>query len=133
MGIAEGIRNELVDLRNEVDACLATRAQSEIRLQSLAQETEEMLARLDSLEALDPRGVPTEAYDTYLDQVQGYNAAVEEWELQAEDLSDLALECDSLVREHNSLAGSLQEFLVGEGILEPEAFPRESVAPGSSS
>ncbi len=118
--VAETLRDQLVELRNEVDACLSIRNRSETRFQGLASETRELRQQVDSLETLDPRGVPAEVYEGYMERVDAYNESVTEWEREADDLSALAVRCDSLVALHNDRAESLQEFLVAEGIWEAE-------------
>ena len=62
--------------------CLAIRDRSEIRFQALTRGTERLRQELDSLEALDPRGVPTDAYDAYIGRVEDYNESIPEWERQ---------------------------------------------------
>ncbi len=118
--VAEGLRDDLLDLRAEVEACLSIRDRSEIRFQGLASETQGLRSDLDSLESLDPRGVPAEAYDGYMELVGEYNDAVDRWETESEGLSELAVRCDSIVAVHNEQAEILQNFLVGEGIWEEE-------------
>ena len=91
----------------------------------LVRETGEVRAQVDSVESLDPRGVPVESYDDYIERVEGYNEAIAEWEQQADELNGLALRYDSIVQEHNSTAESLQDFLVREGILD-EGLTRDT-------
>ena len=117
---AERLRDALGGVRARLDACLATRDGSELRFEALARETRRLRQEVDSIEALDPRGVPEEAYDTYLTRVEEYNVALPEWERQAADLSALALECDSIAQDHNGRVASLRSFLVEEGIWEEE-------------
>jgi hypothetical protein len=117
---AERLRDALGGVRARLDACLATRDGSELRFEALARETRRLRQEVDSIEALDPRGVPEEAYDAYLTRVEEYNVALPEWERQAADLSALALECDSIAQDHNGRVASLRSFLVEEGIWEEE-------------
>ena len=117
---AERLREALGGVRTRLDACLATRDGSELRFEALARETRRLRQELDSIEALDPRGVPEGAYAVYLTRVEEYNLAVPEWERQAADLSALAVECDSIAQDHNDRVASLRNFLVKEGIWEEE-------------
>lgn len=118
--VAVGLRDDLVSLRAEIDACLAIRDKSEIRFQALNRGTERLRQEIDSLEALDPRGVPSDAYDAYIGRVGDYNESIREWERQTGELRDLASRCDSLVRDHNRRAEAVREFLVSERIWEEE-------------
>ena len=126
--VAERLRDDLVGLRGQIDACLSTRDQSEIRFQSFADETQRLRTELDSIESLDSRGVPAEVYDEYMGRVGVYNEAVERWEAEAESLEELAARCDSIIVVHNEQAEALQNFLVGEGIWE-EAWLEEGAGP----
>ncbi len=117
---AERLRETLGGVRSELDACLATRDRSELRFEALARETHRLRQELDSIEAMDSRGVPEEAYGAYLSRIEEYNVAVPDWERQAENLTALALECDSLAQDHNERVESLRDFLVVEGIWEEE-------------
>ncbi len=116
--VAQGLRNDLVSRRGSIDACLTIRGQWEIQFQMLTRETELLREALDSLEALDPRGVPEELYEAYMSDVEAFNESIPQWERQADGLRTLSARCDSLVRDHNVRADSLQEFLVSEGIWE---------------
>jgi len=125
MEVAGRVRDDLVGLRSEINACLEIRDLAEVRLQAFARETGEVRAQVDSVESLDPRGVPVESYDDYTERVEGYNEAIAEWEQQADELNGLALRCDSIVQEHNSTAESLQDFLVRDGIID-EGLTRDT-------
>lgn len=118
VAVAEALQDDLEALRAEVDACLATRGRMELRLQGLASETARLRQQVDSLEGLDPRGVPAEEYDRYLGLVDEYNEAIPEWERQAESLREFSPSCDSLVALHNTRADSLRQFL-----REAQIFP----------
>ena len=117
---AERLREALGGVRARLDACLAMRDGSELRFEALARDTRRLRQELDSIEALDPRGVPEAAYDAYLTRVEEYNLTVPEWERQAADLSALAVECDSIAKDHNGRVASLRSFLVEEGIWDEE-------------
>ena len=53
-----------------------------------------------------------------MSDVEAFNESIPQWERQADGLRTLSARCDSLVRDHNVRADSLQEFLVSEGIWE---------------
>ncbi len=83
-------------------------------------ELNRLRQEVDSLEALDPRGVPGDAYEAYIGRVEAYNESIREWERQTGELRALSSRCDSLVRDHNRRAEAIREFLVSEGIWEEE-------------
>jgi phage shock protein A len=128
LAVAEGLQDEVEALHAEVDACLATRSGMELRLQSLVSETGRLREQVDSLEALDSRGVPAEQYEEYLGLVTRYNEALPEWERQAESLREFAPSCDSLVVLHNARADSLRRFLQDARIF-PEGPPAPPTVP----
>lgn len=113
---AEELRDDLSGIRAEVEACVSTRGQLELRFQALERETDRLRRQVDSIEALDPRGVPAEDYEAYLALVDAYNEAIPEWERQAGEIRDFSSRCDSLVRFHNARADSLRRFMLDEGI-----------------
>ncbi len=117
---AERFRGTLGGVRSELDACLATRDGAELRFEALTREVRRLRQELDSIEAMDSRGVPEEVYGAYLSRIEEYNVGVPEWERGAEGLAELALRCDSLARDHNERVDSFREFLVAEGIWEEE-------------
>jgi len=114
--IAMERRAELRSIRGQVNACLATQDRVELRFQSLTRQTRGHRDELDYLESLDPRGVPSERYDRYLDLVEAFNASIPEWERQAVDLRLHEARCRTLIELHNVHADSLQRFLVEHGI-----------------
>jgi len=131
--IATERRTELRSIRSQVNACLATQDRVELRFQSLTRQTRGLRDELDYLESLDPRGVPSDRYDRYLDLVEAFNASIPEWERQAVDLRLHEARCRTLIELHNVHADSLQRFLVGHGIWDEAWFvsePLDELEPG---
>lgn len=116
VAFAEGMRDELVGMRSELDACLSTQSQMELRFEELEREVARLRQSVDSLESLDARGVPQESYEEYLDVVESYNRAIPEWETEADELREQSARCRELAEAHNAQADSLRRFLVDEGI-----------------
>jgi chromosome segregation ATPase len=126
--VAEELRVELLEVRNQLQVCLATQDRVELRFQTLTRDTERLRAELDELESLDPRGVPAARYTEYMQRVETFNESVPEWERQAEELRTLSARCRELIEVHNVRADSLQRFLVDAGIWE-EAWLHDPWAP----
>ena len=118
--VAERFRATLADVRAELDACLATRDGAELRFEALMRDVRRLRQEVDSIEAMDPRGVPAEVHRAYLSRIEAYNLGVPAWERGAAGLSALAHRCDSLARDHNERVETLRNFLVAEGIWEEE-------------
>jgi hypothetical protein len=131
--IAGGLRIEMEGFRARIDACLATRARIELRFQGHVRQTAELRAAVDSLEALDPRGVPADRYEEYLLLVERFNIATREWEVLSEELRTYDPRCRELIAEHNALGDSIRRILAEAGIRElarpPDAwsYERDSV------
>lgn len=116
----EELRDEVRAMRSELEACLDDRDRLEAEFRRQETRTNEMRARIDSLESLDPRGVPREHYDDYLALVDDFHESLPRWEGLARELETLSDECTELAREHNARADSLRRFLVGEGLWQEE-------------
>jgi hypothetical protein len=114
--LAESLRDEVRELRAEVGACFETRERIELRFHALTRRTHELREALDELEALDPRGVPADRYDRYLELVGEFNAMIPEWEREADDLEGRAAACRALADDHNLKVDSLRRLLVDAGI-----------------
>jgi len=114
--IAEGLRVEAEGLRPLIDACLTTRARIELRFQEHVRVTAELRAAVDSLESLDPRGVPSDSYEEYLALVDRFNIATREWEVRSEELLSYDPRCRELIAAHNALGDSARRILAEEGI-----------------
>lgn len=138
MAQAEEIRDDLREIRRQLNACLATQNRMEARFRSLADQTQWMREEVDRFEAMDPDGVPAQFYDEYLALVEEYNESIPEWERQAEGLQEYAQSCRTLVEVHNQWADSLRQALVEIGVwdeswgapaaerLDPQAEVEES-------
>lgn len=123
--VADGLRIEMEGIRTRVDACLATRARVELRFQAHVRETGRLRAAVDSLEALDPQGVPEGVYDEYLGLVEQFNAATREWEVLSAELQTQDPRCRELISAHNALGDSARRILAEAGVLELLRPPEE--------
>lgn len=116
--VALTLRDDLVGIRAELDACLSTRSQMELRFEELEREVARLRRAIDSLESVDARGVPAESYPAYLELVEDYNQTIPRWEVEGEELRQQSVRCRSLAEVHNARADSLRRFLVEAGIWE---------------
>ncbi len=145
MAQAEEIRDDLREIRRQLNACLATQNRMEARFRSLADETQRMREEVDRFEAMDPDGVPARFYDEYLALVEEYNESIPEWERQAEGLQEYAQNCRTLIEVHNQWADSLRQALVEIGVwdeswgapaaerVDPQAEVEDPVEPADES
>lgn len=115
---AEALRDGVREVRTALDSCLVERERLEQDFRRLEERAGALRSRIDELEELDPRGVPAERYDQYLESVDEYNETVPEWEGRADELQEMSDTCRALAERHNVRADSLRGFLVDAGLWE---------------
>ncbi len=115
---AEVVRDEVREARAEWELCLDSLEVVERRFRTRAQASEALQARIRRLEGMDPRGVPADSYEVYLETVDRFNAGVPEWERELEALRARESVCQSLLESRNELADSLRGLLEEAGYLQ---------------
>lgn len=105
------LRGELFQARAAAQRCQGGLANSEARLRDFDEVIGSLRARVDSFAGLDPRGVPEEQYDTYMESVESYNDSVAAWEDRAQRLRTAEASCRETIERHNALRDRLQEVL----------------------
>ena len=126
---AEAYHTEVRESRTEVEACLEEMARNETYFRAQERLTGGLRAQLRSFEALDPRGVPTDIYEDYIEVFERYNASLPAWELRGESLRRISERCRDLAEAHNVRADSLRGLLEEAGLWEPP--PRSPLDPPS--
>lgn len=120
LGDIEALRGEALQARTAADACTSELALAESVFRQQDAEVDSLRRVVDAAEEPLPgggRGVAAEGYDTYLESLEEYNAAVAEWEAQVEGIRSREEECRGLVERHNFLADSLRRVLEENGIV----------------
>lgn len=115
----ESLRGDVMAARAGADRCASDLALAESVFRQKNAEVDSLRRAVDTAEEPLPgggRGVPAEGYDDYLETFDRYNAAVAEWDEQAEDLREREGACRELVERHNLLADSLRRVLEANGI-----------------
>ena len=102
----ERFRDRVLEARGAADACARDLAVAEAEFRELDRRVDSLRAAVDTLEALDPRGVPAPRYEEYLTVVDAYNADVERWERRADELQADEAACRAVVDHYNTLADS---------------------------
>lgn len=128
---AELLRGEVREAREAWEGCLDTLAVMERRFRTQARETEALGEQIRALEGLDPRGVPADRYEGYLDAVDRFNAGITAWGAWAVALERRQAECRGLIEARNVLADSLRLLLEEAGYLPsaegaPEGAPEDT-------
>lgn len=102
------LRDSLVDARGAATECRQTLAISEAEFRARDTRVDSLRSIVDTLEAIDPRGVPAPLYEEYLATVDAYNDEVERWEAEAESLQRSEDVCRGVVEHYNQLADSVR-------------------------
>jgi hypothetical protein len=113
------LRDGLYRARVAADRCRRGLVNSRSAIEDLDLRLDSLRARVDSFEALDPRGVPEAEYDRYLESFGAFNDSVAAYESQAGRVRGQDAACRDVIREHNLLRDSLQTVLRSAGIMEP--------------
>jgi DNA mismatch repair ATPase MutS len=108
------LRDGIYESRIAADSCRFSLAVEEGRLQRFSDLVDTLHAEVRDFEALDPRGVPEERYDAYLERFHAYNDSVAEWEARAERLRAHESECHAIIEVHNALSDSLRRRVAEE-------------------
>ena len=110
------LRSELYRARASSDRCRNSLANSESALRQLSVTMDSLRSRVDSFEAIDERGVPSNRYDEYLELFESYNDSVAVWEARERRLCAAETSCRATIESHNALSDSLQHVLAEAGI-----------------
>lgn len=113
----ESMRARLLEIRFEVNTCVAVMDFDERAVERRLASTDSLRARIDALEALDPRGIPRDSFPTYMELVDRFNARVAAWDTLGEQARSNREECEVLVERHNALGDSLRAYLIEQGLL----------------
>lgn len=103
------LRDSLVEARGAATACSRALAISEAEFQVRDDRVDSLRSIVDTLEALDPRGVPAPRYAEYLATVDRYNDEVALWEADADSLQRAQEGCRGVVEHYNQLADSVRD------------------------
>ena len=117
------LRTELFAARSAAVRCRESLTNSEARLREFDDVIGDMRARVDSFESLDPRGVPQERYEEYMESFDSYNDSVAAWEDRAGRLRASEAACRTTIEDHNRLSDSLRAVLDAAGILPTNGAP----------
>ncbi|HSG08266.1 MAG TPA: hypothetical protein VLA36_07905 [Longimicrobiales bacterium] len=111
-------RQEILDLRDRVarahisaDSCTNVLAYDQMLFQQFDEVVDSLRGEVSAFEELDPRGVPEERYDEYMERFRAYNDSVAAWELRADRLRTSDAACRTLIEAHNSLSDSVRGVL----------------------
>ena len=115
------LRQEMTDLRTAADSCRQALTSEEARLLASDERLDSLKALIDYYEGLDPRGVPADSYDVYIDIFNTYNEEIPARAAGGDTLQVHWTACRTLTEQHNAIADSARALAE-----ELELIPRES-------
>jgi hypothetical protein len=107
----EPLVTHIAEYRTAVELCQNTLARNSRRLDSYDEQLDSLRLRVQALERMDPRGVPRDSYETYLESFDAYNAAVPGWAERADTVQAQYARCRAVTETHNRLADSLRSLM----------------------
>jgi hypothetical protein len=117
------LRGELFQARAAAERCRGSLVNSESSLRAFDEVIASMRAQVDSFEALDPRGVPEDRYEAYMESFDSYNDSVAAWEARAGRLRTAEAACRATVERHNALRDTLTAVLDSAGVTPRGSAP----------
>jgi hypothetical protein len=115
-------RQDVMDMRDRIararisaDSCTNVLAYDQMLFRQFDHVVDSLRAQVREMEAMDPRGVPEERYDEYLERFNGYNDSVAAWERRADELRASDATCRTLIEVHNQLSDSVRKVLEERG------------------
>lgn len=115
------IRPELASRRQDADSCLAALGREEESLQASDARLDSLRRRIAYFEGLDPRGVPADSYEAYLEAFERYNQGIPAQTAAGETLRAHWRACTEIVQRHNAMADSARALAEEAGLLEDSA------------
>ncbi|HSG82503.1 MAG TPA: hypothetical protein VLC48_09650 [Gemmatimonadota bacterium] len=112
------MRQELVLRRAAADSCRSAIETEERRLQASDVRFDSLRSVIQRYEGLDPRGVPADSYEVYLDAFNAYNEGIPAREAAGEALQVNWDACIQIVEHHNQLADSARRFAQANGLID---------------
>lgn len=105
------LRQEMYVARVAADSCQNAVAYAEMAFQRFNARVDSVRGEVRDLEALDPRGVPEERYDEYMQLFDAYNDSVATWDDRVARLQGDEAACRTIIDRHNDLADTLRSRL----------------------
>lgn len=121
----QAMRARLQAQRWEADSCQAALVREEEALQVRDARLDSLRVEITAYEALDPRGVPADTYEAYINAFETYNSGIPERVAAADSLRAHWAACSEIARQHNALADSARGLAAAMGLLDelPERAP----------
>ncbi len=107
------LRQEMADLRMAADSCRQALSGEEARLRASDERLDSLKSLIDYYEGLDPRGVPADSYEVYIDIFNTYNEDIPARAAGGDSLQVHWATCRDLTEQHNAIADSARALAEG--------------------
>jgi len=104
-------------LRSAADSCRDAIGEERSRIAASDARFDSLRSRIDYYEGLDPRGVPADSYEAYLEAFNTYNRGIPRRAAAGDSLEAHWDACRDIIEEHNALADSVRSIAEEEGLL----------------
>jgi hypothetical protein len=111
------LRQGMLALRASADSCQAALAREEAGLRASDARFDSLKNAIDFYESLDPRGVPADSYEAYLETFRAYNEGIPERAAAGDSLQLHWQTCSEIVAQHNAIADSARAIAEGLGLI----------------
>ena len=115
------LRQEVAQLRAAADSCRSALEGEEAALLAANARLDSLRQVIEYYEGLDPRGVPADSYEVYLEIFNTYNSGVPPQEEAGDTLKLHWQACLEITERHNALADSARTIAEEAGLLDNPA------------
>ena len=115
------LRPEVAQLRAAADSCRSALEGEEAALLAASARLDSLRQVIEYYEGLDPRGVPADSYEVYLDVFNAFNSGVPVQEAAGDTLKAHWQACFEITERHNALADSARALAEEAGLLDSPA------------
>jgi hypothetical protein len=105
------LRDSVAVLRAAADSCRNALDAGQAGLFEYNARLDSLRGRVRGLEAHDPRGVPADSYQVYMEAFAAYNDSARAWQAHVDTLQAQLERCRAVTQSHNALADSLRQVL----------------------
>lgn len=111
------LRQEMLALRASADSCRAALEREEARLRASDARLDSLRDAIEFYESLDPRGVPADSYDVYIETFRAYNEGVPGRAAAGDTHEAHWRACAEIVARHNAVADSARALAEELGLI----------------
>ncbi len=115
------LRQEVAQLRMAADSCRSALEKEEAALLTASARLDSLRQSINYYESLDPRGVPADSYEVYLEVFNAFNRGVPVQEALGDTLQAHWQACLEITERHNALADSARAMAEEAGLLDNPA------------